>query len=155
MGKVVVLSGVSGSGKSTYIRERLGDAYVVSADHYFMRTGVYEFDASKLGDAHAQCFRMFTIQVQEGSTRGVIVVDNTNTTNVEIAPYMAGARAFGWDSEIITLMCETDAQVAACSQRNSHGVQLPIVLQQHKRIQARLIAPLPFGWMSTIVPVKF
>ena len=45
--EVIVMQGVSGSGKSTYIKNNLPNATVVSADHFFVNavTGVYEFNS--------------------------------------------------------------------------------------------------------------
>jgi adenylate kinase len=52
---VVVMSGVSGSGKSTYAEKLLeqSQGVKVSTDHFFMVGNEYKFDPSKLGEAHA------------------------------------------------------------------------------------------------------
>lgn len=51
MRNVIIMRGVPGSGKSTYVRNRYPEARVVSADRYFTdpATGEYRFDASKRG----------------------------------------------------------------------------------------------------------
>jgi len=65
MASVIILSGVSGSGKSSYIKNYMSDnpnvgVYVVSADHSFLgKDGTYKFDPSKLTKAHAQFFRHY------------------------------------------------------------------------------------------------
>ena len=113
-----------------------------SADHYFInpQTGKYEFDPSKLGEAHGQCLRGFAGAVAQAPQsvtilRGIpgagkstwvrdnepnldMVVDNTSITVVEIAPYFALALAYGVPCEVVTIMA--DPEVAA--RRNSHGV---------------------------------
>ncbi len=57
--KAIILSGISGAGKSTYIDERYPTAPMCSADTYFTTDGVYKFDATRLGEVHAQCLRWF------------------------------------------------------------------------------------------------
>src|SRR5262245_10531054 len=112
MKKVIVLSGVSGSGKSTYAKKILNDSShgnvaIVSADDYFMIGGKYQFDPLKLSWAHGECFRKFLLVIDRdgrcSSAANIVVVDNTNTTSEEIAPYMLGAQAFGWEAEIRTM----------------------------------------------------
>jgi predicted kinase len=60
----------------------------------------------------------------------LIVVDNTNTTVAEMAPYMAVAAAYGHDTKVVTIDC--DPEVAAA--RNVHGVPVQTVKAQHDRI---------------------
>lgn len=80
--KVIILCGVSGSGKSTIAKE-IGSGYVVSADDFFMASGEYKFDPTMLPAAHGQCLRDFVGCLQYGCD--TIVVDNTNTTMMEVA----------------------------------------------------------------------
>ncbi len=174
MKKVTILSGVSGSGKSKYagtllleytsstgltleemLRLPKGDkratAAYCSADMYFVGTdGTYKFDVSKLSDAHGACMREF-ITACQGETE-MVVVDNTNTTAVEIAPYILVAQAYGYEVEVITVMCESEDDVRAAAARNSHGVPFGGVMAQHKRIQERQLAP---WWKHTFISAKF
>lgn len=155
MRKVVVLSGVSGSGKSTYIREVLGLTYekvggegskvVVSADDYFTDSlGVYNFDPTKLSDAHGECFYNFIAHMRHGEE--LVVVDNTNTTVMELSPYILGAQAWKYEVEVVTLMCESEDDVKVCAARNSHGVPFGGVMAQHKRLLERSLPP---WWKNT------
>ena len=148
MKKVIILSGVSGSGKSTLIAHYLvnhkSTFKIVSADNYFYKGADYCFDPSKLGEAHAQCFREFI----EGMTTNwkdddhVIFVDNTNTTEVEIAPYVLGAQAFGYDVEIQTIfMNHMDRYLELFAKRNAHGVPLRGIEQQYKNLCNRKLPP--------------
>lgn len=61
MRRVIVMSGVSGSGKSTHAEKlaKVNDGTIVSADQFFERTDGYLFDPSKLGEVRAFCFRRF------------------------------------------------------------------------------------------------
>jgi predicted kinase len=142
---VWIMQGVSGAGKSTFVSPL---AYVVSADHYFMRGFEYHFDASRLGEAHAECLKNFVEAVD--SRLNFIVVDNTNTTPVEVAPYYALALAYGYDVVIKHIPCE-DLKLAA--ERNRHGVPLKTIEQQAKRIE-NFAKHMPPYWNRETVEVK-
>jgi predicted kinase len=135
MTKVVLMSGVSGSGKSTYAR-KLGGV-VCSADEFFEKSGKYVFDPSLLREAHGACLRKFTEALLRGDS--LIVVDNTNTTVVELAPYVALSQAYGAKCELVTILC--DIRVAAA--RNTHGVPFGVIERMDTAIRDR---KLPLFW---------
>lgn len=126
--RVTILSGASGSGKSTWAMAVEQPATIVSADHFFMKdlcsSGIteYQFDPSQLPDAHAQCLRDFLDCLTVGIEH--VVVDNTNTTVAEVAPYHALAQAFGYDVVIRQFTGEYD---------NVHGVPAKAVENMRKR----------------------
>ena len=150
MGKVIVLSGCSGSGKTTYADRIIAEnpkATCVSADHFFEADGHYNFDPTKLGQAHGRCFRRFVTMLQDGNYGGnpdTIVVANTNQSTSEISPYMLAAEGFGWQAEIVTL--DVDPAVAAA--RNVHGVPAKKVAEQAARISRRT---LPGYWKQRVI----
>ena len=129
--KVSILCGVSGCGKTTWAaRNGIWPLRVVSADHAFYdRDGKYNFDPSRLPEAHGSCLRYFVAALQDKVSH--VIVDNTNTTVAEIAPYAALALAYGFDLEILFFNC--DPEVAAA--RNTHGVPVAGVMAQHARLQ--------------------
>jgi predicted kinase len=134
--KVVIMSGVSGCGKSSYIDKTYpvnSRTITVSADYYFYNSdNKYEFKPADLGKAHARCLRNFVVAV--ASYHPLIIVDNTNTTVLEIAPYVEVARAYGADEiEIVTVQCDT--KIAAS--RNVHGVSLEVIQAMQDRLKAR------------------
>lgn len=144
--KVLILRGVQGSGKSHFV-----DVYfknedlwftvvftvVVSADHHFMKDGVYKFDISKLGEAHAACMRTF-LEWMATKTVDILLVDNTNVTAWEIAPYVLVAQAFSCEVAVLTIHC--DPKVAAA--RNLHGVPEEVVIRKHEQLQAEKLPPM-------------
>jgi predicted kinase len=133
--QVIILSGISGSGKSTYARRNYPGAVVCSADKF---PGLYvdgELQFAKLSDAHNACLREFTVALLEGAP--VIVVDNTNTTATEIAPYAAMALAFGAKLQILTIEC--DVEIA--HGRNLHNVPRGGVEAQAARLESRDLPP--------------
>lgn len=152
--RVIVMSGVSGSGKSTRAQKLVAsqnDSTIVSADNFFIaQDGVYRFDHSKLSDAHAACFRAFLSALQRNVK--LVVVDNTNTTAVEIAPYILGAQSHFYAVEIITVMCKKDSDVMVAAKRNSHGVPFEGVRAQHLRLVQRRLPPF---WKNIVVNAEF
>lgn len=143
MKTVKILCGISGSGKSTLCCELLAEltnrfgAIVCSADQYFTESGNYNFNPSKLQDAHAACLRKYTNYVHNGSV-GLVIVDNTNTTVAEIAPYAALALANGYELEIIILQPKS---IEKCILRNIHDVPEKVIRQQAARLQRLSLPP--------------
>jgi predicted kinase len=126
---VYILRGISGSGKTTFAKKINGKSYIVSADDYFMTSnGVYKFDAMKLQSAHDNCFRNFVHVISDcqQSNFDNVIVDNTNLSIAEIAPYYACAQAFGHEVKIITLKCEP----SVAFKRNLHHVPLNTIFKQ-------------------------
>lgn len=152
MRQVMIMSGVSGSGKSTYARNILSNSSsVVSADNFFMVEGKYQFVASKLGLAHSKCFRDFLDVLQCNMDDHLLIVDNTNTTTEEISPYVLGAQSFGWEVEVITIETPRPDLLRKCAERNSHGVSVNVILSQAARIANRR---MPRYWPSRTVTMS-
>ena len=140
--KVYILVGVSGSGKTTWTNKlRCEDEGryigVVSSDFF---PGLYgengKFNGHLLPQSHAACLRNF-VGFLLNSEVDILVVDNTNTTVTEIAPYAALALAYGWELEIIKF--NVDVEVAA--KRNVHGVPEKGVAAQAARIKQLQLPP--------------
>jgi tRNA uridine 5-carbamoylmethylation protein Kti12 len=156
---VKILRGIPGSGKSTFAQSLVGNnlarscglaggTVVVSADDFFMVNGKYQFDATKLGAAHATCFNKFQDALEDPNVTTVIV-DNTNTTVKEMAKYVEAAH--GSDNEnieitIVKVVC--DPEIAA--KRNSHGVPVDKVLSMWQRMESN---PVPNDWAVVNVEV--
>ena len=111
MKELFLLRGLPGSGKST-LAESLGGTHL-EADMYFMEDGGYQFDVTKLKDAHQWCQN----SVEEAMTwdenpeieflsAGVsrIVVSNTFTQEWEMKPYFELAEKHGY--KVYSLICE-------------------------------------------------
>lgn len=149
MGKVIVLMGISGAGKGTYIKESYSEEEIrgiFSADHFFTTSEGYMFDPSKLGEAHADCLRRYDLAVRVPGLQGTLIVDNTNTSLAEISPYCALALAYGHELQIVALVCPPE--VAA--KRNIHGTPATAILRQDTRFRATL-ADLPPWWPLEVV----
>lgn len=143
-------SGIPGSGKSTLAKKNHPKVPACSADDFFMEGDEYRFDRNRLGQAHGFCLRLYLNNILCYKDSGIkfdIVVDNTNTTNIELAPYVALAQAYEIPLMIYTIKC--DPELAAS--RNVHGVPRSSVLRMHERLMKR---QLPSHWPHTWVEVN-
>jgi tRNA uridine 5-carbamoylmethylation protein Kti12 len=150
--KITILCGIPGSGKSTYLGKNLPNALICSADLY---PGLYTypegpnnptFNPSLLPKAHAACLRRFVgyVTCDDPQDAPDVVVDNTNTTIAEIAPYAALALAYGHELEIVTLACDPETG----ARRNTHGVPLAACQAMADRLYSRTLPP---WWPTKIV----
>jgi hypothetical protein len=103
MRELFLVRGICGSGKST-LAKSIGGTHL-EADMYFMEDGGYQFDITRLKDAHQWC----QDSVEEAMTwdenpeieflsAGVskIVVSNTFTQEWEMQPYFDLAEKYGY-----------------------------------------------------------
>ena len=92
-----LLRGLPGSGKST-LAKNLGGSHF-ETDQYFMKDGQYNFDVTKLKDAHKWCqssVELAMIQGHISEDNSVIVVSNTFTQEWEMKPYSDMAETYGY-----------------------------------------------------------
>lgn len=136
--KIIILQAVPGSGKSTYAKKHWPDAKVVSADAYFMVDGEYRYDERKIGEAHRSGLREFVGWVTASPVYRppVVVVDNTNLTRVEMAPYADLANAFGWEVEVHSFIIDVEIAI----RRNTHGAEL----HKWEVLAEKMEPPMPY-----------
>ena len=132
MGKLIILRGPSGSGKSSianHLRvDRFGDISTswFEADHFFGMGEDYNFDASKLGQAHGWCKAQ--VRARMDGECDQIIVSNTSMTNWEMKPYLELAEEYGYELEILRTPGPWEADILF--QRNVHGVPLGTLQKQ-------------------------
>ncbi len=143
--KLILMRAPSGYGKTTRAKE-LADEYertgnsvrVVSADNFFMheRDGElrYEFDPSKLAEAHAEC-RAETLKamLRNGhwlERHNVVIVDNTHCNAWEWQEYRHIAAIAQWELEIHEADLVGFNDISWCLDGNQHGVPVGVILQQ-------------------------
>jgi hypothetical protein len=152
--KVFILRGGSGSGKSTWAQQ-YGDI-IISTDFFFLDENKnYKFNPSRIGEAHAETFKKFIGFCQNpprGGTWGedgkdlILVVDNTNTSIAEFAPYAQVAASYGHEVQILTFVYDP----LAAFNRNIHGVSLTICMLQHMRLM-RETSFIPSWWKHEFI----
>lgn len=98
----VLVRGVSGSGKSTFVNNIVHHQDFVEADMYFINDeGVYNFNPLKLKEAHDWC-RNYVEETMKSAED--IIVSNTFTTEWEMKPYLDLAEKYGYT--VFTIVVE-------------------------------------------------
>lgn len=128
MKELYLLRGLPGSGKST-LAESLGGLNM-EADQYFTYEGKYEFDASKLKEAHAWCQNAVSVWMTKDVPK--ITVSNTFTQEWEMQPYYDLAEKYGY--RVYSLIVENRH-----SGINSHGVPEEKLVQMKERFEVQLL----------------
>jgi len=159
---VLILAGLPGSGKSKLAKDheafrlvtpcQYSPIKIMSSDHHFMRSGEYKFDPSELGEAHDRCWKRFVgccdaWHKTMGSTtsRPLIIVDNTNTSPFELAPYVRYATGLG--VPVLTLFVKRNFEL--CVRDQAHGVSLE-TMQRMSRNLVNTHHEFPMYWESAI-----
>lgn len=130
MKKLIILRGLPGSGKSTWVKRYAQDAVVCSADHYFIKSGEYSFSPKELTQAHQAC----QTHCKEAMAQGkFVVVDNTNISRWEFEPYVKLAKEYNYSVIYITVGGRSDRECRVYAARNSHGVPLEAIRRMASR----------------------
>lgn len=92
---VIILRGVSGSGKSTAANLFGGNVKICCADDFFTsEEGGYRFEPSRLPEAHEYCRSIFMTALQDDDI-DTVVVANTNSRENEFSFYDEKAKEIG------------------------------------------------------------
>lgn len=117
---LIIIRGLPGSGKSTIAKEL--QSYVhVEADMFFVQNGHYNFDPSKLGQAHEWCYSKVMRLLLEGFN---VVVSNTFTQKWEMQPYLDLCQELGITPNVI---------VATGKFQNVHNVSEAVLQRMRDR----------------------
>ena len=127
MKELFLLRGLPGSGKST-LAESLGGSHM-EADKYFTYEGKYEFDVTKLKDAHDWCQNAVKVFMENKNKR--VVVSNTFTQEWEMKPYFDLAEKHGY--RVYSLIVENRHGGV-----NEHGVPEDKLEIMKKRFETKL-----------------
>jgi predicted kinase len=127
---LIILQGVPGSGKSTLARMIANSnsmGVICSTDDFFMVSGVYQFDKTKLAEYHARNQEEARQLLKRGY---IVVVDNCNIKRIHARPYVAMAIAM--DLPVLFIRCEG-------RYGNLHGVPEHIVERMKNEMETLTI----------------
>jgi len=134
-GELILLRGLPGSGKSTLAKIILqlpsnAEPEVLSADDFFeSKDGIYNFDATKLKEAHNYCQFRCSERMRQQKSR--IVVANTFTEEWEMDEYFKMAERYNY--RVHTVIVENRH-----GNINVHGVPEDKLQKMKDRFQIKL-----------------
>ena len=129
MNNLILLRGVSGSGKST-IAPMFKNAVLVSTDDFFLdEYGEYVFDANSLVINHQFCQLAVRMMMQDDEK--LIVVHNTFTADWEMDAYFDLAKEHGY--AVHTIIVENRH-----GSKNVHDVPKDVIKAQIERFSVTL-----------------
>ena len=136
--KLIIMRGISGSGKSTKAKELKGDGVIHSTDDVISSMGDYNKffadmmankDFSQLQQAHQTNLKNAVNSMKNGISP--VIIDNTNLAPWEAKPYVIAALKNGFDDgniEIVNIGTG-GASAEELAKRNTHGVPLDKIKQ--------------------------
>ncbi len=133
---LTLLRGLPGAGKSTFASFIWNDYAICEADKFFYdKEGNYNFDATKLKQAHEWCREEVEIRMKDNQANPQyypeIVVSNTFTQEWEMEPYYKLAEQYGY--KVFSLIVENRHDGL-----NQHGVPDEKLKQMKDRFQIKL-----------------
>jgi len=139
---IQILVGPSGSGKSRHAAEMKAKAHrqglklatCSTDDGMYNEEGEYEFHPSKLTAAHGGCVKKFIDLCQKGEMNTVIV-DNTNCSIAEVAPYIAIAQAY--EHKVYVLVWNPD-NWKEYAERNVHDAPRKTIYYMSRHLKQML-----------------
>jgi predicted kinase len=144
--RIVVLVGLPGSGKSTYL-EQLG-VVGLSSD------AIRQLLADDVSDQtiHARVFATlrFLLRQRLALARPVTYIDATNLTPKERRPYIRIGAAFGCDVEALFF----DAPLSLCRERNARRARV-VPDEALAKMQQRLVAPSTAEGFTRVTLVSY
>jgi predicted kinase len=119
-GVLFLVRGLPGSGKSTFASHIWNEYAICEADKFFYdKEGNYNFDGSKIKEAHAWCKNEVEIRMKDHQINQQfypeIVVSNTFTQEWEMKDYYDLAEKYGY--KVVSLIVENRH-----GGKNVHGV---------------------------------
>jgi predicted kinase len=128
MKTLILLRGCPGAGKSTFAHTL--DCPVFEADMFFVNSqGVYNFDFTKIKDAHAWCQEM--VEDNMFNQHEKIVVSNTFTQEWEMKVYYDMAKTYGY--QVFSIIVENRH-----GGENIHGVSADKLEVMKNRFEVKL-----------------
>jgi hypothetical protein len=128
MQTLFLVRGLPGSGKTTFGATICENVF--AADDYFMEDGIYKFDPSKLGEAHAECLRVTKEALACGES---VAVCNTFTQRWELQPYLEREQG---DYQVFVIdLFDGGYPDEVLASRNAHGVPVEAIAAMRARYE--------------------
>jgi predicted kinase len=133
---LTLVRGLPGSGKSTFANTITNKYSVCEADKFFYdKEGNYNFDGSKLREAHKWCREQVEIRMKDNQINEQfypeIVVSNTFTQEWEMDIYFGLANQYGY--KVFSIIVENRHGGV-----NEHGVPAEKLEQMRNRFEVKL-----------------
>jgi predicted kinase len=133
---LTLVRGLPGSGKSTFANTITNKYSVCEADKFFYdKEGNYNFDGSKLRQAHEWCREQVEIRMKDNEANPQyypeIVVSNTFTQEWEMEAYYKLAEQYGY--KVFSIIVENRHGGV-----NEHGVPAEKLEQMRNRFEVKL-----------------
>jgi NEDD4-binding protein 2 len=136
MNTIIFLRGLPGSGKSTFANYMFSNNIFEADQYFYNEEGKYNFDASKLYEAHKWCqLRVEHAMEDNLESNGMyfseIVVSNTSTTEKELEPYLKLAKKY--DYQVVSLIVENRH-----GNKSTHNVPAETIERMKNRFSIKL-----------------
>jgi predicted kinase len=132
-----LVRGIPGSGKSTFAKHIWNDYAICEADKFFhnKETGEYNFDASRLKEAHEWCRNEVETRMKDHQVNPQyypeIVVSNTFTQEWEMQAYLDLAKKYQY--QVVSLIVENRH-----GNNNVHNVPAETLEKMRQRFEVKL-----------------
>jgi uridine kinase len=123
----IIVRGVSGVGKTTFANIVAEPKVVCTADDYFEQDGKYNFDPTKLGEAHKQSMNRFDQALMNPAVKNIVVA-NTNVKPTDYRYYVDKANEAGVKVIYVVLEKRHDNP-------NVHSVPDHVLQRQHDSLK--------------------
>nr|XP_053629872.1 uncharacterized protein LOC128686800 isoform X1 [Cherax quadricarinatus] len=135
---MVLMRGLPGSGKSTLAKEIKGKNGVILStdDFFFSKKGKYNYDPSRISEAHQWNKHRAAQRLQDGKTP--IIIDNTNLQAWEMKPYVKLALQYGYEVDILDADAPWKNNLKELAKRNTHGVPKSKILEMKGRYEREI-----------------
>ena len=137
-----VLRGLPGTGKdeiAKYLSQenipggvQLGPAVILSTDQFFIKDGKYQFDKTKLKEAHEATWEAFKSAISSDSQ--VIIINNTNIKKFHYAHYVDYAQRHGYLTSVVIIPAN-DVSDRELATRNVHSVDQGTISKMRKEFE--------------------
>ena len=127
---LIILRGLPGSGKTSYIKHVIEENDVVnyticSAFYHFKEGLVYKYNPRQLPQAYNSCWKDFLEALDTQST--YIFVNNPNAEKWEYENYIFLGRKFGYTIEIVEIDCPGSGYIDYFQKRSRHNIPIHTV----------------------------